>query len=70
MADTEAAKEDLNMFDPDSYSFKATVLGVSVALLVFITCSVGIAGVRHLRRSRPKKEAVDLEAGQKGGTRM
>ncbi|KAJ7336664.1 hypothetical protein OS493_011885 [Desmophyllum pertusum] len=57
---------DYNIFDPDSISFKATVLGISVALLVLTTCSVGFAGVRHLRKKRQrktKKSPVDLEAG-------
>lgn len=52
-----------NIFHPDSTTFKATIISMSVALLVFITCSAGFAGVRHLRQKRSE----DVEAGKTSG---
>ena len=64
LAGTEVTDHgDQNILDQDSYSFKAITLGVSVALLVFTPCAVGVAGFWYLRRKREKKKAVDLEAG-------
>ena len=47
---------------PESSSFQAALLIMSVAVLVFITFSVGFAGVKYLRRTK----SVDLEADKKG----
>jgi len=50
-----------NLFHPESTSFQATVLGMSVAVAVFIICSVGFAVAKRLRRKKSK----DLETGKK-----
>ena len=62
----DPSKNDYSVFDQNSSSFQATALGISVALFMFIACSTGFAGVRYLRRRRPKKEVVDLEEVEKG----
>ena len=41
-----------NIFRPASPSFQAMIIGMSVAVLMFITCSVGFAGARCLRQNR------------------
>ena len=60
-------KNDYSIFDQESTFFQATILGMFVALLVFIACSSGFAGLRYLRRRRrPKEEVVELEEVEKG----
>ena len=60
-------KNDYSIFHQESSSFQAAILGMSVALLMFIACSTGFAGVRYLRRRRRlKKEVAKLEEVEKG----
>ena len=56
----DARESGYNIFHPETTSFQATVLGISVAVFAFITCSVGYTATRYLRRQRSK----DLEAGE------
>ena len=64
---TDSANQNYNgLFDHSSVSFKVTVIGISVTLVLFMTCSSGFAGIKHLRR-KISKEPVDLEAGVKWG---
>ena len=60
-------KNDYSIFDQESGSFQAIIVGISVALFMVIACSASIAGVRYLRRRRrAKKEVVELEEVEKG----
>ncbi|XP_022782922.1 uncharacterized protein LOC111323760 [Stylophora pistillata] len=62
---TDSAQQNYSgLIDQDSVSFKATVIGISVTLFLFITCSSGFVGFKHLRR-KISKEPIDLEAGVK-----
>lgn len=63
---SDSPKNDYSIFDQESNSFRGTILGISVALFLFIVCSTGFAGVRYLRRKRPKGEVADLEEVEKG----
>lgn len=60
-APKEGQEEVHDTFHQESTSFRATVIGMSVARSVFIICSVGSTAVRYSRR----KISVDLEAGKK-----
>lgn len=62
----DSPKNDYSIFDQESNSFQGTIVGISVALLLFIVCSTGFAGVRYLRQKRPKGEVADLEEVEKG----
>ena len=60
-------ENDYSIFDQESSSFQATILGISAALFVFIAWCVGFPAVRYLRqRRRPKKGVVELEEVEKG----
>ena len=63
----DPAKNDYSIFNQESSSFQAMIVGMSVALFMFIACSAGFAGVGYLRqRRRAKKEVVELEEVEKG----
>ena len=63
----DPAKNNYSIFNQESRSFQAMIVGMSVALFMFIACSAGFAGVGYLRqRRRAKKEVVELEEVEKG----
>ena len=62
----DPAKNEYSIFNQESSSFQAMIVGMSVALFMFIACSAGFAGVAYLRqRRRAKKEVVELEEVEK-----
>ena len=61
MAPAETEESGRSIFHPESTSFQVTVLGMSVAVFVFMICSLGLACLKWLRRKRSN----DLEAGKK-----
>lgn len=63
----DPAKNNYSIFNQESRSFQAMIVGMSVALFMFIACSAGFAGVGYLRqRRRAEKEVVELEEIEKG----
>ena len=60
-APKKGQEEVHSIFHQESTSFRATVIGMSVALSVFIICSVGSTALRYSKRKRSE----DLEAGKK-----